>query len=261
MKKLRIIFKLFLIVLIGFSVFSCVPQRKIKYLQSNVERDTIHEYVNKVPDYRLQPGDYLYIRVLTLDETSNQVFSNITGNQMQYTQQGDQNTYLTSYMIDKDGNVTFPILGTILASGLTVKEIEKKLGEKVGEIMKEASVVVKLVHFNISVIGEVKSPGRYPVFGDRINIFEALALAGDLNTFSNRNKVQIIRNGNDKNSIVSFDLTKKEILSSPYYYLQPNDIIYIEPLKNKVYAFETFPYSLFFSTITTLLIIATYFKK
>ena len=257
MKKLRIIFKLFLIVLIGFSVFSCVPQRKIKYLQAKSKHDTITEYYNPVPEYRLQPGDYLYVKIFTLDDKSNQIFSTISG---QIAQQGEINTYLSSYIIDKEGNVTFPIFGTIYATGLSVKEVEKKLSEKVGEIMKEASVVVKRVNFNITLLGEVGSPGRRPVFGERINIFEAIAMGGDLKTFSNRKKVQIIRNENDKNTIVAFDLTKKEILSSPYYYLQPNDIIYVEPLKAKTFGFETFPYGYVFSTISFALFLITYFK-
>ena len=114
--------------------------------------------------------------------------------------------------------------------------------------------------YNISVLGEVQAPGKYTIYNNRINIFEALALARDLTSFANRSKVQIIRTEGNKNTIVTLDLLSKDILSSKYYYLQPNDIIYVEPLKNKTYAFESFPYALIFSTITTALLIAQFFK-
>jgi polysaccharide export outer membrane protein len=138
--------------------------------------------------------------------------------------------------------------------------MEESLNKAASEIIKESSVVVKLVLYNISVLGEVQAPGKYTIYNNRINIFEALALARDLTSFANRSKVQIIRTEGNKNSIVTLDLLSKDILSSKYYYLQPNDIIYVEPLKNKTYAFESFPYALIFSTITTALLIAQFFK-
>lgn len=254
--------KLFFLALIGLSVVSCIPLAKTKYLQDKEGATPVYEFQTLRPEYKIRTGDYLYIRILTLDQKSNEIFANITGNGTNsgYLNYADQSLYLTSYLVNDSGYISFPLLGTIYARGQTVKEMEISLNERVSDIIKESSVVVKLVLYNFSVLGEVKNPGKYTVYNDHINIFEAIAMANDLTSFADRSRVQIIRTVGDKNSIVVLDLQSKDILSSPYYYLQPNDIIYVEPLKNKTYAFETFPYALIFSTITTALLIATYFK-
>jgi polysaccharide biosynthesis/export protein len=114
--------------------------------------------------------------------------------------------------------------------------------------------------YNISVLGEVKSPGKYSIYNNRVNIFEALAMANDLTSYANRSKVQIIRTEGNKTNVVVFNLLNKDILSSPYYYLQPNDVIYAEPLKEKSYAYETFPYALVLSSVSLLLVVLTFFK-
>jgi len=261
MKNKLVAFKLFCLSIIGLAVISCVPQSKLKYLQDKEGVAPVYDFQNLKPDYKLKAGDYLYIRILTLDQKSNEIFANITGSSASaYMNLTDQNLYISSYLVNDSGYITFPLLGKLYANGKTVSEMEVSLNKATSEIIKEASVVVKLVLYNISVLGEVQSPGKYTVYNNRINIFEALALARDLTTFANRSKVQIIRSDGNKNTIITLDLLSKDILSSPGYYLQPNDIIYIEPLKNKSYAFESFPYALIFSTITTALLIAQYFK-
>jgi polysaccharide export outer membrane protein len=261
MNKKSIAFKLFFIAIISLSVISCVPYSKIKYLQEKEGEAQVYDFQNKIPDYRLKSGDYLYIKILTLDEKSNEIFASATGSSNQnYMNYGDQQLYLTSYLVNDSGYITFPLLGKIEARGHTVSEMEVSLNKAAREIIKEASVVVKLVLFNISVLGEVKNPGKYPIYNNRINIFEAFAMASDLTTFADRSRVKVIRVENNKNNIVTLDLLGKDILSSPYYYLQPNNIIYVEPLKFKTYGFEAFPYVLVFSTITTALLIASFFK-
>lgn len=262
MKTRLVAFKLFCLSVISLAVISCVPQAKIKYLQDKEGVAPVTEFQNIKPDYKLKTGDYLYIRLLTLDEKSNDIFANMTGSGGSggYMNITEQNLYLSSYMINDSGYITFPLLGNIYADGHTVIEMEQSLNKAASEIIKESSVVVKLVLYNISVLGEVKAPGKYTIYNNRVNIFEALALAHDLTSYANRSKVQVVRNNGSKNDVITLDLLSKDILSSPYYYLQPNDIIYIEPLKNKTYAFEFFPYALVFSTITTALLIATFFK-
>jgi polysaccharide export outer membrane protein len=262
MKKKLVAFKLICMAIIGLAAISCVPISKVKYLQDKEGEAPVYDFQNIKPDYKLRPGDYLYIRILTLDQKSNEIFANITGSggSSAYVSLTDQNLYISSYMVNDSGFITFPLLGKIYAGGRTISEMEKELNLAASEIIKESSVVVKLVLYNISVLGEVQIPGKYTIYNNRINIFEALALAHDLTSFADRSKVQIIRAEGNKNTIVTIDLLNKDILSSPYYYLQPNDILYVEPMKYKTYGFETFPYVLIFSTITTALLIASYFK-
>lgn len=262
-KTKQIAFKLLYLLIVSLAVMSCVPLAKTKYLQDKEGVAPVTEFQNIKPNYKIKPGDYLYIRILTLDEKSNEIFASISGSASGNSNMNttDQNLYLTSYYVNDSGYISFPLLGKIEASGKTIPEMEETMNKLVSEILREASVVVKLVMYNVSILGEVKNPGKYAIYNNRVNIFEALAMGGDLTTFANRNKVQIIRNQGNKNNIVTVDLQDKSILTSPYYYLQPNDIVYIEPLKNKSYAFETFPYALILGSISTLLIIATYFKR
>lgn len=262
MKNLPIASKLLCVLCFSLLLFSCVPLKKVKYLQDAEGVAPVSEFQILKPEHKLQPGDNLFIRILSLDQKSNEVFSNITGAVASggyYT--SDQSLYLSSFMVNDSGYITFPLLGNFRASGHTVFELEQNLNKAIGAMIKEANVIVKLVLFNISVIGEVGAPGRYPIYTNRVNIFEVLAMARDLTTFANKKKVQIIRNKGDKNTIIALDLTSKDILKSPYFYLEPNDIIYVEPSTNKSFAFETFPYSLIISTLTTVIVIATYFKK
>lgn len=262
MKKKLLAFRLFCLSLICLAVISCVPLSQTRYLQDKEGETPVYEFQNVKADYLVKPGDYLYIRILTLDQKSNEIFATITGSgsSNSYVNYSDQNLYLTSYAVNDSGYFKFPLLGEVYAKGQTVNQIEATLNKSVSEFIKESSVVVKLVLYNFSVLGEVKAPGKYTVYNNRVNIFEAIAMAKDLTTYANRNKVQVIRTIGDKNSIVTLDLLSKDILASPYYYLQPNDIVYVEPLKNKTFAFETFPYALVLASLSTVFIIATYFK-
>ncbi len=244
-------------IIIGLAVISCVPLSKTKYLQDKEGVAPVTEFQNPKPDYKIKPGDYLYIRIMTLDQKSNEVFATISGSSggNSYMNVTDQNLYLTSYMVNDSGYISFPLLGKIYANGQTIHEMEVSLNRSVSDILREASVVVKLVMYNVSILGEVKNPGKYAIYNNRVNIFEALAMANDLTTFANRSKVQIIRSTGDKNTIVTLDLLNKDILSSPYYYLQPNDIIYVEPSSVKTTASQNVP--LYLSTLSTISSIST----
>lgn len=255
-------FKLFFLSIIGLAMFSCIPQAKMKYLQDK-DGDTVRsEFKILKPDYRIKPGDYLYARVVSLDQKSNEVFATIAGSSAgnSYMNITDQNLYLTSYLVNDSGYIDFPLLGKFFVKESTVTEVQQMLTKSIGEIIVGSSVVVKLVMYNVSILGEVKNPGKISVYNNRINIFEALAMANDITVFGNRSKVQIIRTNGNANNIIILDLMSKDILTSPYYYLQPNDIIYVEPMKEKAYAFETFPYGLVYSTIGLVIVILTFFK-
>ena len=121
-------------------------------------------------------------------------------------------------------------------------------------------VVVRLVNFKVTILGEVKNPGTYTINQNRVTIFQALSMANDLTTYSNRNSVKLLRKKNEQTFVYVLDLTKKDILNSEFYYLLPGDIIYVEPLKSKQYAFETFPYALILSALSTVMALLTFIK-
>jgi len=239
---------------------SCVPQKKIKYLQTLQDQDTTNAYVNKRPlDYKIQPYDNLYIRIFSLDEKTFMFFNMISGsNQNQFT--NDASVYLNSYGVDKNGYIDFPVVGRINVRDLTVEQVKLVLQKKVDEYLTETMVVVKMVNFNITILGEVHRPGQVKIYQDEINIFEALSMAGDLTDFANRNKIALVRQTPQGSKVHYLDLTKADIMSSEYFYMMPNDILYASPLGIKQWGFAVFPYALIFSAISTALLLINYFK-
>ena len=239
---------------------SCVPQKKIKYLQTLQAQDTTNAYINKRPlDYKIQPHDNLYIRIFSLDEKTFMFFNMMAGpNQNQNIT--SSNLYLNSYSVDSDGYIDFPIVGRIHVENLTVEQIKDVIQKKVDEYITETLVVVKMVNFTITILGEVHRPGQIKIFQDEINIFEAISQAGDMTDYAKRNKIALVRQTRKGSKVVYLNLNEADIISSEYYYLMPNDIIYASPMGIKQWGFETFPYGLVFSAISTTLLLINYFK-
>lgn len=242
---------------------SCVPMKKILYLQVKGNADTLSTFVNERKiDYRIQPGDNLYIRVVTLDEKTTQMLNPLAGGNNSTSNIGgsDANIYLTSYTVNEAGYLNFPLVGEIFVRNMNVDEIRDAIQEELKVYLKELVVVVKLVNYNLTILGEVNKQGQYKVYQTDINLFEAAALAGGLTDFANRNKIAIIRLTKTGSSVHYVDMTRKDILSSDYYYLKPNDIVYVPPVKGKQFGFATFPYVIILSTITTTILLLNYFQ-
>ena len=240
---------------------SCVPQKKMLYLKNaemaaeNISR----EYVNdRTIDYKLQPGDNLYIHVVnTIDERS---AASINGDVRGYLS-SDANIYLQTTTIDKEGRVEMPLVGKIEVKNLTVDEAKNKLQTAINTYINGSMLVVKLASFNVTLLGEVSRPGMYKVYQSQINLFEAMSLAGNMTNFAKKSEVKIIRQTDNGSEIVTVDMGQADILSSPYYYLKPNDIVYVEPLKIKQWGFTTFPYSTVFSIVTLGVTLYSIFRK
>ncbi len=248
-----------------FSVLisSCVPQKKIKYLQKQQEHDTASFHANKRNvDYKIQPKDNLYIRVFALDEKAFLFFNKQSGTTSYNDYANDASIYLNSYSVSSEGNIDFPIVGKVYVRDLTVEQIKTILQQLISEYLKEITVVVKIVNFRITIVGEVSRPGEFTIYKDDINLFEAISLAGDLSEFANRTRVALIRQTKGGSQVHYIDLTSDKILNSDYYYLQPNDIIYVSPLGYKRWGLgSTFPWALIFASISTALLLINYIKK
>lgn len=154
-----------------------------------------------------------------------------------------------------------PLTGKVEVKNLTVDEAKEKLQTELDKFVNQTTLIVKLSNFNLTVLGEVSRPGMYKVYQSQINIFEAIALAGNVTNFAKNNEVKIIRQTDNGSQIVSVDMGAADILSSPYYYLKPNDIIYVEPLKIKQWGFTTFPYSTVLSVVSLAVTLYLAFKK
>ncbi|MBT8394683.1 MAG: polysaccharide biosynthesis/export family protein [Bacteroidia bacterium] len=261
MKKL--IFAIGLIFVLS-SITSCLTNKQVVYLQDfgTHVKDSVAINILTKP-YRVQSNDILSITVKALDPELTTIFQPIGDSRL--TQQGQQGgLYFTGFTVDDHGNIEFPILGEIQVLGLTIEEIEDKVTEELlKQYFKETAqlfVSVKLAGLRFTVLGEVGSGGTKTLFQDKVNILEALANSGDINSTGNRKDVLIIRQYPLGQKIHHIDLTNIASMKSPYYYIKPNDIIYVKPLKRKALGVgETFTQNLI--TIASLfsIVVSTYF--
>lgn len=253
---------LFLVAVVTAVFSSCVPQEKMLFLkEAKMQSEVLSEnYVNdRSVNYKLQPGDNLYIRALNvLDEKNASMFNGDNSNR---TVTSDAGVYLQSYNVDENGCIEMPLVGVVEVKNLTVEEAKDKLQTAINQYISGTTLIVKLSNFNITLTGEVHKPGMYKVYQSQINIFEALSMAGNVTTFAKNDEVKIIRQTDDGSEIVLVNIGQADILSSPYYYLKPNDIIYVEPLKIKQWGFSTFPYSTVISIVTLGITLFTLIKK
>lgn len=242
-----------LTVLLAMTFASCVPQKKMLYLKDAEMRteNVSKNYVNdRSVNYKLQPGDNLFIRVLnTVDErTAASLSGDYSTRTVQLT--SDASIYLQSYTLDEDGCIEMPLTGKINLKNLTVDEAKARMQVELDKYVNQTTLIVKLSNFNLTVLGEVTRPGMYKVYQSQINLFEAISMAGNMTNFAKNSEVRIIRQTDNGSEVVTVDMGQADILSSPYYYLKPNDIIYVEPLKIKQWGFTAFPYSTVISVIS-----------
>ena len=255
MKNASAITKLgILTVLLAMIFASCVPQKKMLYLKDAemLSENVSRTYVNdRSVNYKLQPGDNLYIRVMnTIDERSAAaLMGGEYGSRSNYLS-SDASIYLQSYTLDEEGCIEMPLTGRIELKNMTVDEAKACLQNELDKYVNQTTIIVKLSNFNLTVLGEVSRPGMYKVYQSQINLFEAISMAGNMTNFAKNSEVKIIRQTDNGSEVITVDMGKADVLSSPYYYLKPNDIIYVEPLKIKQWGFTAFPYSTVISVIS-----------
>lgn len=251
---------LFLLSIFLLQFSSCITLKDSEYFQSkNLNIQTYTEA--NIADYKLKPNDELYINVTSLDEASTNVFSNSSN--PQNSNVGSIQPYgasLSSYTINKEGYLLLPLIGTVMVKDKTLSQVSNLLQESLNNILSQPIVTVKLVNRYISVLGEVKNPGHFAYAQEKLTIYDALGYAGDMTMYSDRREVVLTRNENGKNSIIRLDLTNPAILESNYYYLRPNDIVYVKPLKKRIWGLSQFPYAVILSSITTALLIYNVMK-
>jgi len=223
------------------------------YLQNKGGLPLKEDLINFEP--KIQPGDLLTINVSALDKEAVAPF-----NLYETTGFGIQKPI--SYLVNYDGTINFPALGTIKVKDLTNKQITTKIEHLLADYIKNPIVNVRIINFKISVLGEVKNPGSYSVKSERISIFDAIAMAGDLTIVGKRGDVKLIREQNGIRKFVTLDLTDRRIVNSPYYYLAQNDVIYVEPNKTKINTSANSPNTgIIISSISTLISLIAIFVR
>ena len=211
-----------LFVLVLLLAASCGPTRNITYLSNLGNVPEIKTPVTQEGKVSIQPGDVLSISVTSLSIESNALFNS-------YNASGEEQQ--VGYLVDEKGFIDFPLIGPVQLQGSTKAEAKEKLITRLNEHVKKPIVNIRFMNFKVTVLGEVNNPSSFVIPSDNVNIFEALGMAGDMTVFGKRENVLLIREKNDIRTTVRLNLNDKEILNSPYFYLQQNDIIYVEPDK------------------------------
>lgn len=253
--------------ILGFFVFvsllsSCVSTKRLTYLQEEKEQraDTNKIYQLQRSNYALQPNDIVSIVVRSFDQETAALFniSNFGGGAQGgqggggMNNGGDMMFYMQGYPVSLDGKIQMPIIGVLDVSGKTIDEIQGIVETKLNEYFVEDAVfvTVRLAGVRFTVIGEVNNPGRFVIFQNQVNIFEAVNQSGGITMVGDRREVMILRQTKGGISTYYLDLTDADVLSDPYFFIQPNDIINIQPLPQKSWGIGTTGFQTFASLIT-----------
>lgn len=246
---MKSIFKLpgrfILLTIISIITFSCVPTRKLSYFNDISELgDPI---VNPKTQKLIMPFDKLYIRVLSIDPQTSQIFN--FSEDTRYDLAGS----IIGYVVNELGNINFPFIGDINVSNLTTSEAAEKIQKALNEYVPNTTVLVKYIDNKVSILGEVIQQGMYSFSQDKLSIYEALALGGGLTRYGNRKNILVIRHEGDKVVNYKLNLSDSKIMNKDQYYILPNDVIVVEPLKSISTSYQNITYQTILSSITTLI--------
>jgi polysaccharide biosynthesis/export protein len=241
------------ILILSFS--SCRQQKELIYFtnlhEANIPNNTLQEQKN----YQIRANDILYVKVMSLDEKINaQYNAAATGDsRMSARYYSEDAMFFTGYSVQDNGVVDLPVFGEIQVLGLTIQSAKKVIVEKTEEYLKDVEVIVKLANFKVTLLGEVNHPGIYNYYNNQTTILEALAKAGDLSDYGSRKEVLVIRPTVEGSKSYRLNLQDKDLLSSPKYFIQPNDVIYVPPLKAKGTRLLAQDYGIFITSISSTL--------
>ena len=227
--------KLYLpIILIAFAFASCTSSQKIVYFDEAANAS--YSSSNAVPEYHIKPNDILSINISSLNAEASEAFNPHAKNTVSSTTATGSRTEPGGYLVSTEGTISLPFLGKLEVAGMTKRELKDTITSMIltKKLLVEPLVEIRYLNYEVSVLGEVARPTVITVPSERISLLKALGLAGDLTIYGQRENVLLIREENGKKITRKIDLTSPEFFKSPYYYLEPNDVVYVAPNKNKI---------------------------
>ncbi len=228
--------KKLIFILFALSLVSCASKQDILYFQ-NIENTQLTNIDSIIQQPTIQVDDILYIRLTSLDPKALIPFQFDkpgTSSSLSVNSNNIALLKLKGYLVDKDGDIVFPQLGAIHVLGKTTNQIEKLLKRKIAPYVSSLTVSVRRINYKVTVLGEVKSPGTFPISDAQITLPQVLGMAGDLTIHGQRHNILIIRTQGDQRVYKHIDLTKSDWMNSPFYYLRQNDVVYVPPNNPKV---------------------------
>ncbi|MCC6725922.1 MAG: polysaccharide biosynthesis/export family protein [Saprospiraceae bacterium] len=231
MKKSKFPHIVLLFILMGL-FNSCVKHPQLLYFRNQTEFVPLegHEITNQLR-IKIQPDDVLFILVRALEQETAEPFNLLPSTSVGNFGNQGSNATLQGYLVDSNGNIDFPVLGKMNLADQTVEEAKLMIAEKLKPYLKDPVIMMRFLNFRYTVIGEVGNPRTVQVVGEKATILQALGEAGDLTPYSNREKILVIREQNGKREFGYVNLHSPDVFKSPYFYLQQNDVIMVEPIK------------------------------
>ncbi|MCK9412258.1 MAG: polysaccharide biosynthesis/export family protein [Prolixibacteraceae bacterium] len=257
--------KSFFLILLAIALFSCKTSKDLTYLKDMSDQELQDHLPKKPAEYRIKENDNLYVKIVTQNAEVNNLFSQnpvstaYLGNQQQ-SFSDPSNQFINGNIVDQKGEITLPILGKIKVEGFTVSEAQDAIHKKAEEYLKDYIVQVKLMSFKITMLGEFRSPGVIYNYNNNFTVLEAISRAGGVTDYSKLNQIMVIRPTPAGYKSFKLDLSSEKLLTSEAFYLQPDDLVYAGPDKNKNISLNATTYSLLLSSITTLLVIMQFFR-
>ena len=239
------------------TISSCIPQKHIVLVQDAIPEESTFQTTQEITErYVLKPNDYLYISVSTPNAELSTFYNPQSGQAVSGTGERLQQFYY--YGLDDDCCIDFPVTGRIDLKGCNLREAKQRIHEAISKTLTGFTLIVRLATNTFSILGEVNKQGQHTMSRDQMTIFDAISMAGGFTSYAKRREVKILRR--DENGLVSvhvLDLTKGNSMESDYYYIYPNDVIYVRPMWFKMFGFgEIFSLSLVTSLVTLYLLIA-----
>lgn len=244
--------KLYLAIILVVFISSCVPVEKLSYFNDidEVEKPVTNPKTHKI----ILPFDRIYVRVLSIDPATRQIFD--LPEEVRYS---SSSTSVIGYLVDETGNIDFPFVGKINVGSLTLTDAARKIQTALNEYVPNTTVSIKFIDNQVTVLGEVMQQGMHIFTQDKINIYEALALGGGITSYGNRKNVILIRQEGDKIMHHKLNLSDSKIASKDYFYVLPNDVVVVEPLKSKSSSYTNVTYTTILTSITTLVAVLLLF--
>lgn len=247
--------KLAFLFLLGVAA-GCGPSRNLVYFSDLGSSDDYRVKIENNHALRLGAGDLLSIDLQSMNPESNALFNRSPRSSKDAPAAGPTGALKQDYLIDAEGNIDYPVIGKIKLAGLTKAQAADKLKAQVQTYVKDPILDIRLLNFKITVIGEVNKPSTFTVPAEQINVLEALGLAGDLTAYGKRENVLLIREKEGVRSTTRLNLNQKEMLMSPYFYLQQNDVLYVEPAKQREIQASTNTRTVTIVTVATSILVA-----
>jgi polysaccharide export outer membrane protein len=255
MKKNSTILNIFFTSYSILLLFSCAPAKNLVYFQ-NLQKDTVLlTVVDNNFELKIRKNDLLYVGITSPDPVSTLVFNAPQGPATSGAQPGNSSSNTIGYLVDQEGNIILYKLGFIHVEGLTRQELKLRLEKDLSPYLKDVVVTVRFLNNHVTVLGEVSKPQVIPMVTEKMSLLEALGMSGDVIITGRKDNVLVIRETPSGKQIKRLNLTDKSIFNSPYYYLKPDDVVYVEPSQVKIKNSGTSPQTIgYFLTGLTLVI-------